>query len=222
MFICQYCSKECKNSNSHKNHERVCPQNANRVYVNGMTGRKGSNQFIKAAECGLDKPQVSDTTRQKLSEASTRYGKTRFADPLSRKKHSDAMKAAVINHPQSYTASNRGRVKQIEKYGIKFQGNWELQYYEYCVENGIQIERNERGFPYEWNGVRTYYPDFYLPQEDLFIEVKGYETERDRAKWRDFPLKLKVIRKSDIKEFRAVSELNNPTVPGSIPGRPTK
>lgn len=70
-------------------------------------------------------------------------------------------------------------------------------------------------------GDRTYYPDFYLPQDDLFIEVKGYETERDRAKWRDFPLKLKVIRKSDIEKFRAVSELNNRLVPGSNPGRPT-
>jgi hypothetical protein len=37
---------------------------------------------------------------------------------------------------------------------------------------------------------------------DLYIEVKGYETDRDRAKWKYFPKKLRVIRSKDIKEIR--------------------
>lgn len=53
LFICSYCGSERKNSNSWKNHERSCPANPDRPYVNGMTGKKGSNQFIKAHEKGL-------------------------------------------------------------------------------------------------------------------------------------------------------------------------
>lgn len=30
MLICKYCGKECKNENSHRNHERLCPSNPNR------------------------------------------------------------------------------------------------------------------------------------------------------------------------------------------------
>lgn len=41
MLICQYCSKECKNENSHRNHERLCPKNKNRVYVSHTLGRTG-------------------------------------------------------------------------------------------------------------------------------------------------------------------------------------
>ena len=36
MLSCCYCSKECKNANSHQNHERLCPNNPNRNYKNGM------------------------------------------------------------------------------------------------------------------------------------------------------------------------------------------
>ena len=54
MYICQYCNKECKNSNSHKNHERTCPSNPNRKYNNGMLGKKGANQWTKAKETGIE------------------------------------------------------------------------------------------------------------------------------------------------------------------------
>ena len=31
MFICKYCGKECKNSNSLRNHERLCKLNPNKA-----------------------------------------------------------------------------------------------------------------------------------------------------------------------------------------------
>jgi hypothetical protein len=37
-----------------------------------------------------------------------------------------------------------------------------------------------------------------LVKEDIYVEVKGYENERDEAKWRDFPYKLIVLRKDDL------------------------
>ena len=55
-----------------------------------------------------------------------------------------------------------------------------------------------QGFPYNWNGDRTYFPDFYLPELSEYVEVKGYKTERDVAKWQQFPNKLRLILKEDI------------------------
>ena len=63
-------------------------------------------------------------------------------------------------------------------------------------------ERPNKGFNYTWNGNRTYFPDFYLPSLNLYVEVKGYETERDTAKWSQFPKKLFVIKAKEIKEIR--------------------
>lgn len=56
-MICQYCGKECKNSNSLKNHERLCKLNPNReisnwVNYNNDKNAKHSNRYIKAKEEG--------------------------------------------------------------------------------------------------------------------------------------------------------------------------
>ena len=45
------------------------------------------------------------------------------------------------------------------------------------------------------NSQRYYTPDFYLPDEDIYIEIKGYKTIKDEAKWSQFPIdkRLKVL-----------------------------
>jgi hypothetical protein len=48
------------------------------------------------------------------------------------------------------------------------------------------------------NGKRKYFPDFFLEDLNLYIEIKGYETDRDKAKWSQFPQRLRVIRKKEI------------------------
>ena len=159
------------------------------------------NQWTKAKETGI--PYViNDVTRLKLSNAAKSGNSKKWSDPEFRKKHSESMKRAVEKYPGSYSSSNRGRTKQIVVDGIKFQGRWELEFYQYCKDNCILIERSNEWFEYEWNGTRKYFPDFYLPELNLYIEVKGYETDRDIAKWRDFPKQLKIIKKQDILDIR--------------------
>jgi hypothetical protein len=36
----------------------------------------------------------------------------------------------------------------------------------------------------------------------MYIEVKGYETDRDRAKWLQFPKNLRIIKETEIKQIR--------------------
>ena len=155
------------------------------------------NQWTKAKETGIPYT-IKDETRKKLSKATSKYNSERWSIEENKIKQSEAMKRAVEKYPESYTSSNRGRTKQIIYDEIKFQGKWELEFYQYCKTNNIQIERSNEWFEYEWNGTRKYFPDFYLREQDLYIEEKGYETERDRAKWKCFPKALKIIRREDI------------------------
>lgn len=155
------------------------------------------NQWTKAKELGVTLT-VSDETRKKLGVS----GKNRVWTEEMRKKHSESMKKAVKENPDSYTSSNRGRTKQIIYNNIKFQGRWELEFYKYCESNNIKIERSNEWFEYEYDGIRKYFPDFYLPDHDLYVEVKGYETEKDHAKWSQFPNKLKVVKKEEIYAIR--------------------
>lgn len=195
-MLCQYCNREAKTLVSNAQHELYCKSNPNarkKTPSYGMLGKQGRNQYIK----GTANP-LSIETRKRLSEASKKqvWSEERKAN------HSAAMKEAVKNNPDSYTSSNRGRTKQIEFDDIKFQGNWELEFYKWAKVNNLNPKRATEGFTYIWNGERTYFPDFYIESKDLYVEVKGYKTDRDEAKWKQFPKELLIVDKKAIDKIR--------------------
>lgn len=201
MLICKFCNKECKNNNSFKNHERCCAKNENRIYKNGMLGKQGGNQFTKAKQLGLPTPIVKKETIVKNIESRRKNGTLKRTEK-QKNNTSIAMKKAVEKYPESYTSSNRGRTKQIIVDGIKLQGKWEVDFYLWAKNNDLNPQRPTKSFKYEWNGIRTYHPDFYIESLDLYIEVKGYETDRDKAKWLHFPERLCIIKKKEIEDIR--------------------
>ena len=82
---------------------------------------------------------------------------------------------------------------------VKLDSSWELQYAKYLDENNIKWKRNLIMFPYMYRRKMFYYiPDFYLIDEDVYIEIKGYQRAKDAAKWRDFPYKLIVLKKQEL------------------------
>lgn len=173
---CQYCSKEYTSKIGFSNHVRRCPSNPNRIME--ILSEDGRARMIAKNLAH----RHSAATKKKLSES---------------------MKRAVLANPESYSSSNRGRTKQIIIDGIKLQGQWEVDFYTWAKGNGLSPKRPTQAFEYEWNGQRWYHPDFYIESMDLYIEVKGYETDRDRAKWLYFPKKLCIIKGAEIKKIRA-------------------
>lgn len=86
--------------------------------------------------------------------------------------------------------------------GQKFHGTWEVKYAKWLDKNNIQWRKPKETFKYEFQGkTRRYTPDFYLIEEGCYVEIKGYETDKDRAKWSQFPLKHKVIKKQEFKQL---------------------
>lgn len=65
---------------------------------------------------------------------------------------------------------------------------WEVAMAERLDANGIKWIRDKSiRLQYLTKGgrKRNYEPDFYLPELDLYIEVKGYWTDRARHKMKD-------------------------------------
>jgi hypothetical protein len=147
----------------------------------------GANQYTYGKK-------MSDETKKKISEVS----KKQVWSEDRKKFHSERMKQAVTNNPDSYSSGNRGRVKRIEYDKLLFQGKWELYFYQWCKRNNVNIGKCNEWFEYEWNGKRKYFPDFILPDYETYVEVKGYKTERDTAKWDQFKKKLLIVDKKDI------------------------
>ena len=99
---------------------------------------------------------------------------------------------------------NAGRCKSITYLSpiagkVRLNGTWEYKYALWLDEQGIRWIRNIKAFWYKFGcKIRKYYPDFYLIESDEYTEVKGYETEKDRAKWSQFPEKLTILKKSNL------------------------
>ena len=84
--------------------------------------------------------------------------------------------------------------------GFHYDSSWELIWIKWAITNNVKFERNKTGFPYIFKGEQhLYYPDFYLPDTDEYVEIKGIVDDLWEAKKTAFPYKLTVITKSDIK-----------------------
>ena len=81
--------------------------------------------------------------------------------------------------------------------------------------------RNKERFLYRHlTGRPAYYtPDFKIG--DTYLEVKGYETDLDRCKWRQFPAKLMVWKKEEIDKIKSggLHELVRDSVANKTPNR---
>jgi hypothetical protein len=166
----------------------------------GMLGKRGMNQFTKAKQEGRTHV-VTDETKLKLSESS----KNRKHSAKTKNKMSEITKA---RHAAGWNPVC-GRAKKYEYISliaghVSLDGTWELMVAKYLDSIGVTWKRNKNKFVYiHLNGKdSTYTPDFYVKEWDSYIEVKGYETELDRCKWKQFPHKLLVWKKEKINEIK--------------------
>ncbi len=145
----------------------------------------------------------SESTKIKISEKN----KGRKMSDEFKEKRSLEMKTRYSNGWEN----SAGRTKKI-KYNspiageVTLDGKWELNTAIFFDKNNINWIRNKKRFNYidSTNKNKTYCPDFYLVDLDIFIEVKGYKTELDKFKWNQFPNKLEVWDKKILIEKKII------------------
>ncbi len=90
---------------------------------------------------------------------------------------------------------------------IKLQGTWEFETARYFDSNNeIYLVHGEfDSFSYSTEtGIKVYYPDFYLLNKDIYIEVKGYFNDRMKNKLgavrKEHDVKIEIWQKKDLEE----------------------
>ena len=64
--------------------------------------------------------------------------------------------------------------KKYQYDGLMFDSSIEIAYYIYMKDHKTEILRANTSFQYEFDGkIWHYIPDFYLPQLDQYVEIKG-------------------------------------------------
>jgi len=181
MFICKFCNKECKNSNSYRNHERLCPKNENRVYVSHTLGSKGHVAWNK----GLTKETSSSLAKLSATHKRLGYG------GWSKEASSKGGKAGG-GYRENAGRSKKFRVPDSEGKITVLQSSYELKCSEILNGLGIKWVR-PKALKYD---NRNYFADFYLPEYDLYLDPKNdYKSKVDQAKIR------KVKEQNDVKLF---------------------
>lgn len=173
--VCKHCKKEFNISQAPKgwmaNHIRWCDRNpkvegyrskAASVAVTAMNESKKktgiTNQFSKAKKLGLEIP-----TGPNKGKPGTFTGK----------KHSDCTKKLIS---EKALRSNHRRLKKnvIEYNGVLLDSSWELELAKQLDANNVKWIRPE---PIKWidekNIEHNYFPDFFLPEHNLFLDPKN-------------------------------------------------
>jgi hypothetical protein len=210
-MLCKFCRAEKPNANSLRNHERLCGKNParqisswvkyNSAVDSGEVTKKNTNQFTAAEHQGREKPIVSEETRQKISKKATQNNLQETESTKQKRINT------IMRRISEGTWHTHGRSKKVFELGVWFDSWWEASYAKHLQQQGILWERNRTPFEYEWEGkTHRYFPDFYLPTTDEYVEIKGREYPRDAAKWEDFPkhLRLTVLRFKDLRNAKII------------------
>lgn len=150
--------------------------------------KKGSDTYKKHLAAGLIIPAqlgkpISKEVRKKISDSCLQHSREGTW-------HKSLAKNAHCNYK-----------------GIDFDSSWETAYAKYLDTNHILWERCKDRFLYKYQNKNHYYtPDFYLLNMQEYVEIKGYATGKDYAKWKQFPKKNKLIilRGKDLVEMNII------------------
>lgn len=180
--------------------EKVGPKDAQgktQKWYEAMHSRqgRGTNQFLKAKELGLPKPEISEETRRKRSE----NNKKRSAE-WNKENGKKISKTCLEKSAKGEWHTSLAKYMHYSYKGVDLHGKWELAYAQYLDKEGVAWVRCKDRFAYIFeNKQRFYTPDFFLVNSKQYVEIKGYETEKDRAKWSQFPLSLTVLKFKELK-----------------------
>ncbi|WNL49449.1 restriction endonuclease-like protein [Bacillus phage DZ1] len=86
-----------------------------------------------------------------------------------------------------------GRKFKSHKLDMLFRSNWEIELAEHLHSLGIDFVYEPERFYYRAER-ESYLPDFFLPQWNVFIEVKGYMDKRSLKR-------VKLFRKYQLNEY---------------------
>lgn len=178
MFVCQFCSRECKNSNSLSNHTRLCKNNPNRQeHPRGNKGKKGGNRFTKAAKLGMETPVLSAESIAKSIQTKRQNG-TLARSTETRTK----LSIAACNR----LSKNSKYSKNIEYNGVILESSYELLFAQQMDSNGVEWKKcYGTWFDYvaQDGAIRRYVPDFYIPSLNVYIDTKNdYLITKDAYK----------------------------------------
>ncbi len=197
---CQYCGKLCKSKNSLAQHEIRCKENPNKLpYLGGGGWNKG---LTKNTNDTLKKQSESLKLKYKEGYVNPRKGKpgTFLGKHHTEETKEKIRRSAIINELGGWNRRN-----QIIYRDVKLGSSYEVLVAKELDKNNIKWIRPSY-LLYKDNKEKEhrYYPDFYLPDYDVYLDPKndyllnninknfGY-SDLQKIKWVEEQNKVKIV-----------------------------
>lgn len=207
IFKCSFCEKEYKRISDQHQHEKWCKENPNHLvkqspsksekWLEAMHQRKGhgTNQFTKARELGLP-PPISGTKGKQIW-----LGKKHSEE--SKKKTSNSMRKLIQEGNREYSFFHR---KTYWFDGERLDSSYELRVAQELKEHKIKFEAHPKGLNYIGADrvIRTYFPDFYLEDFDIYLDPKNAFLLSEKYKYRGLTSKEKIKRAEEYNNVKII------------------
>ena len=186
----KYCSISCANST------RILTEDSKFKIAQTLTNNSRRKYQESPKKCIICKESIIYEDRFKRKTCSTACSK------INKK----AVMSKALKGKCGGVRKGSGRGKSGWYKGVWCDSSWELAFLLYHLDNNIKIKRYDNFFEYIFDGKeRRYYPDFLI--EDDIYEIKGFWTDKERAKIKQCPEKIIVIDKNAIKPYLKYAEL---------------
>lgn len=172
----------------------------------GMLGKHHSNEYRKELARRI-KENWANMTPEKLEN--------RFLKQRASKVKNGTLNP-MINSSNPYSRTKSG--KRADLNNTFFRSSWEANMARYYNYIGVKWQFEPKTFVFNTikRGSVSYTPDFYLPEKDRWVEVKGWMDEKSKTKLKRFEkyypeeyAKLELITGKEYKEFEKFGRLIN-------------
>jgi hypothetical protein len=161
-YICEFCKKEMYTTKAaFSSHVAKCKGNPNRTICKDTHNRR-TCEF-----CGLENStNVHRIYCEKNPNKKDGTWKGRHHSEETKKKLSEIGRSKkyrrIMRHTQEYK-------------GVLYDSSWEVEFAKRLEELGIDFERPKIPIEYKdaENNTHNYFPDFYIPKINKFVEIKN-------------------------------------------------
>lgn len=182
----------------------------------------GEGKDFKPIEVGKkvawNKGLTNETSSKvaQISKSVSATMKRQFAEGILYKRTMSTESRKKLSERQSSNNSG-GRCKWYDVSGIKVQGTWERDLALKMNDLEIKWNRPTSGlFPYtKENKQHNYTPDFFLPDYNIFLEIKGFWWGNDKHKMilveeanPGLSAKIKIVEKQLFALLKASTDIN--------------
>lgn len=167
-------------------------------------GKSEANICRKMKELGLTKKKLNSKAWEKMTPEKIQQ--------RTLKQRATKIKNGTLNpmpfQKKPYSRTKSGKREDLDN--IYFRSAWEANLARYYNFIGIKWEYEPKTFIFEnvTRGSVSYTPDFYLPDEDKWIEVKGWMDSKSKTKLkrfaRQYPEEYKKLELIQQKEYNEI------------------